>query len=396
MKTQTTTKTKSQSNKEKKESEREKKLIQNGCLTREGITNISFNKDLTKCILSKKGKDIYQCTIGKLEDISTWKIDPTPFAEGHSSDVKSLDWNPISNRIISSSTDKTCIIWEQEKNNTEWTPKRAVIKAKLGYLFAYWNKRGDKFVAGTSDSKLFIGSFDKEKVFWIGNKIDIHKHSVVSAKFNESSAFCISGSVDNKIYITSTYIENLDKNYLSDYEKKMDIPKFGQKIIKIDCNSWITDVAFSPMGVIAFGTSQNSLFYEINFSKNYKKAIQFDNPTAFKMIMPKDDTHVYVTGYDNQIYLYYKNSSGNWLNENVSDKSENVQRNSPKIDFFTGNKPEIKERFIFDEKQKIHLHFSDISASILIPAKDNNSVDKIITTDKRGFIKIWTNTIGNI
>jgi actin related protein 2/3 complex subunit 1A/1B len=75
----------------------------------EGISHLCFNKDYTKCALSKKNNIIYIYQIKSLNAPSKW-IELQQL-KNHDLYVSGLDWNAETDKIISCSYDKTCKIW---------------------------------------------------------------------------------------------------------------------------------------------------------------------------------------------------------------------------------------------------------------------------------------------
>lgn len=346
-----------------------------GNFSLKGISQISFNKDLSQCAICKNKNEIYICKIGNINDVTTWKIIKT-LDEGHSQFVSGLDWNHITNRIFSCSYDKTAIIWYYK--NDDWIPNHLVASTKLGYLFGSWNIRGDKLVCGTSEKKLFIGYLNEKSGWWSSQNIKVHKSSVLCAKIDPTSLFVISGSTDLKIYVTSCYIPEVDDSSLTKETKPFAQP-FGTPVFKFDCCSWVNCVAWSPTpkSSYAFTASQNSNLVITDYRKNSVEEIKL-NHAPIQFILPKSDTEIYCIGYDKEIYLYGKEGDQWLLKKKITQLPENVKANT--LPNFNGQ--EDKPSFIMEGPKMKHLHYADISSATL---KDNN----IITTDLIGFVKFW-------
>lgn len=81
----------------------------------EGVSCLAFNKDFSKCVLSKKDNNIYIYDCKNLAEAATWTLSNT--LKAHLSYVSALDWHPVTNRIISSSHDRCIMIWNLEEKN---------------------------------------------------------------------------------------------------------------------------------------------------------------------------------------------------------------------------------------------------------------------------------------
>lgn len=83
--------------------------------------------------------------------------------------VSSLDWHPVTNLLLSASTDRGVIVWEQAGNDLR--PQLAVIKETKSNIDASWNVAGNKFCVGTSSGNVFIGAYDAMAGFWVASTI---------------------------------------------------------------------------------------------------------------------------------------------------------------------------------------------------------------------------------
>lgn len=83
-----------------------------------------------------------------------------------------LDWNPKSDLLLSASTDRGVIIWEENAvNKGQLKPQLAIIKESKSNIDAAWNTQGNKFCVGASSGNVFIGRFDDAMNFWVASSI---------------------------------------------------------------------------------------------------------------------------------------------------------------------------------------------------------------------------------
>jgi actin related protein 2/3 complex subunit 1A/1B len=74
--------------------------------------------------------------------------------------VSALDWHPLTNKLLSCSTDRGIIVWEMDKISKKLGPTLVSIRELKSNLDAVWNARGDKFCVGASSGHVFVGNYD--------------------------------------------------------------------------------------------------------------------------------------------------------------------------------------------------------------------------------------------
>lgn len=349
----------------------------------EGISHLVFNKDNTECALSKKDNKIYLYKTPNPKNYKTWKLYDT--LDQHTQYISGLDWNPITNKIISASYDKTSIIWTYEEDKWGGEHPEASFP-KLGFLFAYWNTDGTKYVEGTSSSNLFIGYFNEESGWWNVASIKHHKSSVTSARIDSSSLFVISGSIDNSIYITSCYIKLIDDALLpsSSLEHACE---FGTVVFKYDASAWTSATNWSLNGAFAFAATYLSEIIVYETASQKESVIQCEHaPVVF--IANVDECRFVAVTYDREIFVY-EFKEGEWRVEREvkGEKEEEEEEGSRKgvaEELKKYHSSVLKERsslVVKTEKKDVHL--AKVSSVNVIDGK------MLVTSDVAGFVKVW-------
>lgn len=144
--------------------------------------------------------------------------------------ISAVDWHPVTNRILSSSHDRTIMVWNFDKMSNSWQHEMVILNIKVAVLDAKWGKRGDKFAAGTGSKLVCTGFWCTESNWWQCKSMRDHKSSVVSTRLDNSGLFMISGSLDLKVIISSAYIDKVDDN-ITDFEAPLQ--KVYYTILKI-------------------------------------------------------------------------------------------------------------------------------------------------------------------
>lgn len=355
----------------------------------EGISHFCFNKDFTQCALSKKDNNIYIYQVTNINEPDKWV--QLHVLKGHILYISGMDWCPATNRIVTCSYDKTALIWDYSSG--KWTASNLNATSKLCYLFVNWNSRGDKFVAGTSEKKLFMGYFSKQADWWAARNIKAHKSSVVCARIDPTSLFILSGSTDMKIIVSSCYEPSIDDEFLGGMDKST-IPAFETKIFEFDCGSWVNTVNWNQSGTLCYAGAQNSNIYLIDPLQNKCDVLPLTH-SAPTMIIPKGDDSIYVVGFDREIYLYQKEGDKWAMKKRITDDGSKGKTGATGISGVSGGGVaerlkafgsagvKKKQSLVFTTDQNENIHPTTINSLIF---KDN----KIITSDYAGFVKFWT------
>lgn len=87
----------------------------------------------------------------------------------HYAQVNALDWHPKTNLLLSASTDRSVIVWNEEGTgkDSKFLPQLCAIKELKANLDASWNHRGDKFCVGASSGHVFVGKYNSDTGFWV-------------------------------------------------------------------------------------------------------------------------------------------------------------------------------------------------------------------------------------
>jgi len=112
-----------------------------------GISSFAWNSDCTRVAVCPQSKEILIFETGKSPNISEWKL--VQVLKEHYSIVSSLEWHPVTNQLLSCSTDRGIIVWNYNPEG-KLMPQLCIIKEPKANLDASWNHRGDKFCVGTA------------------------------------------------------------------------------------------------------------------------------------------------------------------------------------------------------------------------------------------------------
>lgn len=335
-------------------------------------------------------------------DISKWT--KVCVLKEHFNVISSLNWHPKTNLLLSASTDRGAIVWEQGTGDKkyEFMPQMGMIKEQKANLDAAWNGRGDKFVIGSSSGYVYVGTYSKANNFWVAHPVSKkpqHKASVVSVKFDPGcSRVVASASLDGTVQITSCFSEDLDKDSTSGPFGM--VSSYGDVLVTIPSNAWINFVAFSPnSSIIAYGTHDS----ELNFanvaevgSSNGKSKVKPEklmlkgNPLLSGMFI-SDDKFV-GAGFDKVPYLY-QGAGKNWKQVKVLDSGIDKVRKAK----ITGNSfldkrvyfnADIKLSSEVEMKETDTMHANYINCMQTF-ASDGTKPLILSTSDVNGYLNWW-------
>ena len=218
--------------------------------------------------------------------------------------ICSVDWHPETNKIISSSHDKNIFVWSYEKDNDIWKPEIVIFKTKVSVLNVKWNKKGDKFTACTGCKLVGTGYFEKENNWWSCIQMKEHHSSVTCAKLDDSGLYLISGSTDNRIHISSGYVNEIDVNNNNKTDDKNN--KTDNRIIKtVKADAWVNDVCWLPSGLGVAATHDSTIYIIDKAVENYETILLTHSPISH--LLPISDNSFLAICYNRHIYIYEKN-----------------------------------------------------------------------------------------
>jgi WD40 repeat protein len=317
--------------------------------------------------------------------------------------VSSLDWHPETNLLLSASTDRGVIVWEDSKDVNGLKPQLAVIKETKSNIDAAWNNLGNKFVVGASSGNVFVGRFDEAAGFWVATSISgkkpLHSQSVTSVRFDPQSGRVVaSGSADGKCYITSCF--NPETDAASTKGPFGSISTYGETLLSFNSIGWVNFISFSPCAtVLSFATHD----CEVNFVDVSKGGEGKDKPNKvlykgnpFLCGQFVNATTYIACGFDKVPFLFKKQASGAWgfvkyLDEGIAkEKQAQIAKGSFEESqvFFKRSETEKASALKLDDdvimREMNTKHGNYINSLKVYPVGG-----KLSTSDVNGYINYW-------
>ena len=310
-----------------------------------------------------------------------------------------MDWNVKTGLLLSASTDRGVIVWQDSADIKGMKPQLAVIKETKSNVDASWNHLGNKFCVGASSGNVFVGMFDDVQNFWVATPISgkkaLHSASVVSVRFDPLSGRAVaSASVDGKCYITSCYTENTDSSATQGPFGK--VATWGETLFSFSVIGWVNFVAWSPDAtVLAYGTHDCELnFADVSSPSGGKADKQMllykGNPFLCGTLL--NSTTFIGCGYDKVPYLF-KKSGSSWTFVKHLDEGINKEKQTQigKGSFEQSNlmfkrlesqsSQQLQEDVIMKEMNTKHVNYINYLKTL--------ANGKIATSDVNGNIFYW-------
>lgn len=246
-----------------------------------GITSHAWNSDFTKVAVATGSEllEVYELQNGKWNKAHV-------LAE-HTQIVSSVDWNPVTNRIITGSHDRNVVIWEFDRIKNTWKPQLVNINQNRGVLDVNWATHGQKFAVGTGSRLVGVGHPSEVLQGWNTRKVRPHESSVTCVRFDSSGLVIASGSTDRTIKLVTAYIEEVDDN-ITHSGPFAAVRSFGEVIYEIDAGAWVNALAWSPDCTTLCAATHNSalIFTDFREQQNVKwsgrpfATVAFLNPSV--------------------------------------------------------------------------------------------------------------------
>ena len=363
-----------------------------------GVQCFAWNKDGSMAAICPTNNEIWIFETQSTPDVSKWTKVAT--LKEHFSVISSLDWHPKTNLLLSASTDRSIIVWEQGKTSSDFQPQIGMIKEQKANLDATWNHDGTSFCVGSSSGNVYIGTYSEANNFWVAHSITkkpAHKASVVCVRFDPLSGRAVaSASLDGSIQINSCCPKDATSSSAQGPFGK--VTSYGETLVNIQANGWCNFISWSPnASQVAFGTQD----CELNFAKvadaadgkakiKPEKVNLRTNPLLSGHFL--EEGKFVGSGFDKVPYLYELKGS-DWtqtktLDEGISKTRQLKTTNNKFKDMRTYFNPDIKLSTNIEMKETNTHHANYINC--FKPFGNTNGKPLVLSSsDINGYLVWW-------
>ena len=161
-------------------------------------------------------------------DLLIYKVDGKKFElaftlSEHTQVISSVDWSPITDRIVTCSHDRNAYVWTYDAPAGVWRKDLVILKLKRAATFVRWSPDGTKFLVATGEKKVRVCAYDEKENWWTSFNL-AHKDptGLTVDWFNDSNHFVLASTARHCFYMTiddDEAYENVEKFISGDLER---------------------------------------------------------------------------------------------------------------------------------------------------------------------------------
>lgn len=101
--------------------------------------------------------------------------------------VTSIDWCPVTGRIVTCSQDRNAFVWTLNASTGEWAKQMVLLRINRAATSCRWSPNGKKFAVSSGSNTVCICSFDEVSDWWVSQAITRFKSTVNSVEWHPNS-----------------------------------------------------------------------------------------------------------------------------------------------------------------------------------------------------------------
>ncbi|CAE7242456.1 arcA, partial [Symbiodinium sp. KB8] len=122
---------------------------------------------------------------GDLTGLPSFRDCPPP--SQHDLLVTSIDWCPVTGRIVTCSQDRNAFVWTFNSSTGEWTKQMVLLRINRAATSCRWSPNGKKFAVSSGSNTVCICSFDEVSDWWVSQAITRFKSTVNAVEWHPNS-----------------------------------------------------------------------------------------------------------------------------------------------------------------------------------------------------------------
>lgn len=267
----------------------------------EPISGHAYNADLSQLVVSDNSSTFY---IYKFDNAKKKYVKEMELRK-HIERVKSVDWAPKTNRIVTCSGDRNAYVWNFDGETGEWKPTLVLLRIDRAATYVRWSPHEDRFAVGSGARILSICHYDQENDWWVSKHIKKPiRSTILCVDWHPSNYLIASGSCDFKCRIFSAALKELqDKPETSNWMPKLS--KFGTLLAEFDVSEgWVHGVKFSPSGDKLCWVSHDSTVNVVDMNTQDKVLRCVTSSLPLTSVIFLSETSLVCAGHDNVPSLY--------------------------------------------------------------------------------------------
>lgn len=170
--------------------------------------------------------------------------------------MSSIDWSPVTNKIVSCSHDRNAFVWTFEPESNTWKPALVILRIDRAALDVKWSHDGLRFAVASGSKCVPVCTYEHSNDWWVCKMVKKKfKSTVLCCSFHPSNGQLLAtGSSDFKCRIYSTFTSDVDNEVNpGPFTSTLGPLEFGEAYVELTALGWVHAVAWSPSGnVIAY------------------------------------------------------------------------------------------------------------------------------------------------
>lgn len=299
-----------------------------------GIACHAWNKDGSLIALSPNSSDVSIYRTNQSEVFADWTLLHT--LSEHTEFVSSIDWSPVSDKIVTCGHDRNAYVWSFEPNENKWKPSLVILRINRAATCVRWSPDGKKFAVASGAKVVPVCHYEESNSWWISKMIKKHKSTVLSIAWSPNSKLLITGSTDYKARIFSAFLKEVDTPQDDGFGFWPDQNRFGEVLCEFDqAHAWVHSVAWSASGQrVAFAGHGSTITFVQVGAQPQIQTIRAQN-LPFLDIAFLSDQALVGAGFDCSPILFTADASGEWKLQEDLDKREEKKIEAKQSGFAT-------------------------------------------------------------
>lgn len=241
--------------------------------------------------------------------------------------VSSIDWSPVSNKIVSCSHDRNAFVWTFESANNNWKPSLVILRIDRAALDVKWSADGKRFAVASGAKCVPVCTYEQSNDWWVCKMIKKKfKSTVLCVDFHPANGQLLAtGCADFKCRVYSTFSSEVDGTTVNSgpFANFSGPVEFGETYLELSASGWVHAVAWSPSGNILAYASHDSTVHFATLGVSAEPPVQVVrlNDLPFSSLLFLNEHALLGAGYDFNPTVI-TNSKGQWAFNSVLDKAE--------------------------------------------------------------------------
>jgi len=243
------------------------------------------------------------------QDVSSWEKLYT--LTEHDLLISSIDWSPVTNKIVTCSHDRNAFVWTFSQEEGTWKPSLVVLRIDRAALDVKWSPDGKKFAVASGSKSVPVCHYQALEDWWVSSMIKKHKSTVQAISWHKNSQLLATASTDFKCRIISAFNSAVDQTQdIGPFDTPL---PFGEVYCEFNCNGWVNNVSWSPSGDwLSFVGHDSSIhFVYFNGSTPIVQTLRYPD-LPFNTLNFLSDKGVVACGHDYNPFLFYFNGDA-WV-----------------------------------------------------------------------------------